>query len=168
MGDPDNKWSQPPAPPPPMFFGEKERDYVKQVNDELAERVLGQTVIYYPISLDNTNFHPLYGEAISKTFLPPIRVYAFVQVENTQTNDKYSYEYQSKLTVYFNRRRLTEDQDLYVRPGDFVQYGEVLYEIAKLYDDTRFYFGQVAHKFQVAAECIKARRGVFRGINDAG
>ena len=40
MSDPKNKWTRPAAPPAPMFFGQKERDLVKQVNDELAERVL--------------------------------------------------------------------------------------------------------------------------------
>ena len=44
MSDPKNKWTQPDAPPPPMFFGKNERDLVKQVNDELAERVVGQSV----------------------------------------------------------------------------------------------------------------------------
>ena len=38
-----DEWSQPEAPPPPMFAGKKERDLVKQVNDELIERVIGQT-----------------------------------------------------------------------------------------------------------------------------
>ena len=70
MANPKNKWTQPDAPPPPMFFGEKERNLVKQVNDELAERVIGQTVLYYPIDEKSTNFHPLYGESINKTFLP--------------------------------------------------------------------------------------------------
>ena len=39
-----NKWSQPDNPPPPLFIGKKERDLVKQVNDELIERVIGQQV----------------------------------------------------------------------------------------------------------------------------
>ena len=60
MADPKNKWSQPVAPPAPMFFGEKERDLVKQVNDELAERVVGQTIAYYPISIEDSNFNDLY------------------------------------------------------------------------------------------------------------
>jgi len=166
MGNPNDKWTQPDAPPPPMFFGLKERDLVKQVNDELAERVIGQTVLYYPIDLEATNFHPLYGESVNKTFLPPVRVYAYVVVENEQKNDKYSYDYQTKLTINFHRKRLTADQNLYVRPGDFVQYGEELYEIVRLFNDTRYYFGQVDHKFQVSAECVRARRGTFRGIND--
>ena len=63
-----DEWSQPEAPPPPMFTGKKERDLVKQVNDELIERVIGQTIAYYPVDMKHSNFHPLYGEAIEKTF----------------------------------------------------------------------------------------------------
>jgi len=161
MGDPEDKWEQPEAPPPPMFFGVKERNLVKQVNDELVERVVGQTILYYPIDIKRTNFHPLYGESINKTFLPPVRVYAYVTVENQQTNDKYSYEYQSSLTVNFHRKRLTADQDLFVRAGDFVLDGGKSYEIMRAYNDTRYYFGQVEHKFQVSADCRRARRGLF-------
>ena len=143
MSDPNNKWDQPEAPPPPMFFGKKERDLVKQVNDELAERVIGQPIAYYPISLEESNFNDIYGEAIDKISLPPVRVYAYVVVENEQTNDRYGYEYQTKLTVNFSEKRITADQNLYVRVGDFVQYGDQFYEIVRTYNDTRFYFGQV-------------------------
>jgi len=162
MSDPNNKWTQPAAPPPPMFFGEKERDLVKQVNDELAERVIGQTVAYYSISAEHTNFHPVYGEAVEKITLPPIRVYAFVEVDNEQSNERYGYEYQSKLIVNFHRRRLVEDQNLFVRAGDFIQYGNLFYEIVRTYNDTRYYFGQVDYKFQISAECVRAREGLFR------
>jgi hypothetical protein len=164
MSDPKNKWKRPAAPPAPMFFGKKERDLVKQVNDELAERVLGQTIAYYPISIEESNFNDIYGEAKEKVSLPPVRVFAYVIVDNEQTNNKYGYEYQTKLTVNFHRRRLVEDQNLFVRVGDFVQYGEVFYEIVKTYNDTRYLFGQVEHKFQISAECVKAREGVFRVI----
>ena len=57
---------------------------------------------------------------------------------------------------------LVEDQNLFVRAGDFIQYGDLFYEIVKTYNDTRYYFGQVEHKFQVSAECVRARRGLFR------
>ena len=67
----DNKWNQPDAPPPPLFTGKKERDLVKQVSDEVIERVIGQQILYYPISIEETNFHPVYGEALNKSFLNP-------------------------------------------------------------------------------------------------
>ena len=162
MSDPKNKWTRPGAPPAPMFFGEKERNLVKQVNDELAERVLGQTIAYYPVSIEESDFNDIYGEAKEKVTLPPVRVFAYVVVDNEQTNTKFGYEYQTKLTVNFHRRRLVEDQNLFVRVGDFVQYGEVFYEIVKTYNDTRYLFGQVEHKFQISAECVRAREGVFR------
>ena len=34
-----NEWEKPKSPPPPLFLGEKERDLVKQVNDELIEKL---------------------------------------------------------------------------------------------------------------------------------
>jgi hypothetical protein len=162
MADPKNKWDQPAAPPPPMFFGKKERDLVKQVNDELSERIIGQPIAYYPISLEESNFNETYGEAIEKVSLPPIRIYAYVEVENEQTNETFGYDYQTKLTVNFSERRITEDQNVYVRVGDFVQYGQFFYEIVRTYNDTRYYFGQVEHKFQISAECVRARDGAFR------
>ena len=79
------KWTQPDAPPPPLFAGVKERNLVKQVNDEIIERVVGQTIAYYPIDLERTHFHNLYGEAVKKTFLPPVAVKALIEYEGLKT-----------------------------------------------------------------------------------
>ena len=64
----DNRWSQPAQPPPPMFVGRAERNFVKQINDEVIEKVVGQQVLYFPIDITNSNFHPLYGESLKKSF----------------------------------------------------------------------------------------------------
>jgi hypothetical protein len=123
----DNKWNKPAAPPPPMFFGKKERDLVKQVNDEIIERVVGQQVLYFPIDLETTNYHPLYGEAIEKTFLPPLRVHALVEYQGIETNfmENVGLDKMTKIKVNFHKRRLTEDQNLFVREGDYVRYADV-------------------------------------------
>jgi hypothetical protein len=158
----DNKWNRPKAPPPPLFFGKKERDLVKQVNDELIEKVVGQQILYYPIDLQTTKFHSIYGEAIEKTFLPPIRIYALV--EFTEYSTKYmegvGIDAESEIQVHFHKRRLEEDQDLYVREGDFVSYGDKYYEIVTL-SKPKNLFGQVQHSFEISAKCRKARRGLF-------
>ena len=139
----NNKWSQPTQPPPPLFLGKKERDLVKQVNDELIERVVGQGIFYYPISMEHTNFHPTYGEAIEKTFLSPVRVYALIMWEGyeTQTTNM-GIDRRPSIVIHFHKRRLTEDQDLFVREGDFVKYGDTYYEIVQL-NEPRQIFGQV-------------------------
>ena len=157
----DNEWSQPEAPPPPLFAGEKERNLVKQVNDELIERVIGQTVLYYPIDLERSNFHDLYGEAIEKTFLSPVRIHCLVEKNETATSyTNYGVDKISNITVHFHKRRLTEDQNLFIREGDFLQYDGEFYEIADL-GQPRYLFGQDGQKFQITATCRKAREGVF-------
>jgi len=129
----ENKWSQPTQPPPPLFLGEKERNLVKQVNDELIERVIGQGIFYYPISIEHTNFHPLYGEALEKSFSNPIRVYALIMWEGFVTETtKLGIDKRPSIVIHFHKRRLTEDQDLFVREGDFVKYGDTFYEIVNL------------------------------------
>ncbi len=159
----DNKWNQPDAPPPPLFTGKKERDLVKQINDEVTERVIGQQILYYPISIEETNFHPIYGEAMNKTFMNPVRVYALVEWQGYETQTtNLGVDRLSKIVVHFHKRRLTEDQDLFVREGDFVLYGETFYEIATLNEPKRI-FGQKDHMMEITAECIKAREGLFNG-----
>ena len=157
----DNKWEQPAAPPPPLFAGKKERDLVKQVNDELIERVIGQTVLYYPIAQDKTNYHSLYGEAIKKSFLPPVRVYALVDWEGSETTStNFGVDRKATITVHFHKRRLNDDQDLYVREGDFVLYGKDYYEIVAL-SQPKELFGRTEHKMEITAKCTMAREGLF-------
>lgn len=152
---------QPEAPPPPLFLGEKERNLVKQVNDEIIERVIGQTVTYYPMSREHTNYHPVYGEAVQKTFLSPIKVQALVEWEGSKTEtEAYGIDRVTSITVKFHRRRLVEDQELYVREGDFLLYGDTFYEIITI-GEPKLLFGQIDFKFEIAAKCIKARESVF-------
>jgi hypothetical protein len=158
----DDKWEKLDAPPPPMFLGEKEKNLVKQVNDEIIERVVGQQILYFPIDIEHTDFHPLYGEAIEKSFLPPVRVFARVEYQGVETNviDNIGLDKKTGLKVMFHKRRLTEDQDMLVREGDFVRYGSIFYEIVKL-NEPKHLFGQADTQFEIVADCIRARDGVF-------
>ena len=157
-----NKWDRPESPPPPLFLSKKERDLVKQVNDELIEKVIGQQVLYYPIDMDATNFHDLYGEATEKTFLPPIRVYALVEYTEFSTDylDGAGIDKTWEININFHKRRLEEDQNLYVREGDFILYNGYYYEIVKL-SEPRLLFGQDNRDFEIAARCRRARKGLF-------
>ena len=157
-----NEWKRPEAPPPPLFLGKKERDLVKQVNDELIEKVIGQQILYYPIDMENTDFHDLYGEAVEKTFLPPIRVYALVEFTEFATAymDGVGIDKTWEINIHFHNKRLEDYQNLYVREGDFVLYGEYYYEIVKLSEEKKL-FGQVDYDFELSARCKRARKGLF-------
>jgi hypothetical protein len=154
-----NEWKKPAAPPPPLFLGKKERDLV---NDELIEKIIGQQILYYPIDLETTNFHELYGEAVEKTYLPPVRVYALVEFTDYSTEylEGAGIDKSWEILVHFHKRRLTEDQNLFVREGDFVLYGDFFYEVIKLSEPKKL-FGQIDHSFEIAATCKRARKGLF-------
>ena len=118
-----DKWTQPNSPPPPLFVGRAERNFVKQINDELTEKIVGQQVLYFPIDVERSNFHPLYGEAIKKTYLPPVRVYTLVEYAGSdRVQQQFVFDNLYNINVHMHKRRLTEDQDLFARLGDFVQY----------------------------------------------
>jgi hypothetical protein len=157
-----DEWSRPTAPPPPLFLGKKERNLVKQVNDELIEKIIGQQILYYSIDVERTNFHSLYGEAIEKTYLPPIRVYALIEYTDfvTEYMEGVGIDKTWEINVHFHKRRLEEDQNVFVREGDFVLYNDNYHEIVKL-TQPKLLFGQDNQEFEIAARCRRSRKGTF-------
>ena len=64
------------------------------------------------------------------------------EVPQTTTTTPLGVDRIEKISVAFHKRRLIEDQDLFVREGDFIQYGENFYEILTL-QEPKWLFGQV-------------------------
>ena len=65
-----------------------------------------------------------------------------------------------EINVHFHKRRLEEDQDVYVREGDFVLYNGNYHEIVKL-SEPRLLFGQDSREFEIVATCKRSRQGMF-------
>ncbi len=143
MSNKNNKWENLSSPPPRMFFGKKERDFTKQTTDQLVEIVIGQEIVYFPIDVEKTNFHSLYGEAIEKVFLSPIHIYALVEYQGQETlTTNYGIDKKSSpIKIHFSKKRLVDDQNVFVNQGDFVQYGNDIYEIVDLNEPNEM-FGQ--------------------------
>lgn len=155
----ENLWTPPMVEniPPKIFFNDQEKKFQKGVSEELLERVIGQPILYYPISIEHTNFHPLYGESVNKIFLPPIRVYVLVNWEGYKTSyTNGRLDRTPTIKINFHKRRLTEDQELFTREGDYVLYFETLYEIVSL-NEPRVIWGDQRQKMEIEATCIKAR-----------
>ena len=94
-------------------------------------------------------------------------MHVLVQYEGSNTtSEEFGVDRLDNATVLFHRRRLTEDQDLFVRVGDYIQYDNKYYEIVEL-AEPRYIFGQDAgldgHKVEIAASVRRARKGLFEG-----
>ena len=89
-------------------------------------------------------------------------MYALVELNEygTKYSDNIGLDKEARITVNFHKRRLEEDQNLFVREGDFILYGKTFYEIVIL-KEPRQLFGQIDNRFEITAMCVRAREGLF-------
>lgn len=158
-----NKFSRLPQPPAPLFINKKERDFQKQVSNELIERVIGQEILYFPLDITNSNYHDLYGEAIQKSYLPSIHIYVLIEWHDFSTEtSQYGIDRTSSITLHFHHRRLTEDQDLQVQEGDIIQFDHDYFEISEIYEPSLL-FGNTEFRTEISCKAHKIRQDFFQG-----
>lgn len=151
------KWTRPSNPPPPIFVGTPENNFQKQVAKEVTEFVFNQQILYFAVDVEKTNWHPLYKEAIHKVFYQPVLIKVLVDFEdNESTSTKNGHDRKRRASIHFAKRRLTEDQNLFVRPGDLIFLDDVYYEILTLTEPEELW-GQIEHKVGITANCVSTR-----------
>lgn len=140
------------------FIGQKELSFMAQINKELIQNVVGQEVIYYRIIVEKTRVNDLYNEAINKSYAEPVKINCLVYYENSaESVSIFPADSKFNVDVYFHNIELAE-REITPRMGDFVQFGEVLYEI---YSTSRpqIAFGQIDQKVMTKCTCGPARQG---------
>ena len=63
-----------------------------------------------------------------------------------------------EINVHFHKRRLEEDQNMYIREGDFVLYGETYYEIVKLVQNKQLYQLKLPRTFRQVQRFLLSSR----------
>lgn len=143
------------------FITEREIAFINKVNKELIQKVTGAEVSYYAISLEKSKVNKLYGESIQKVWDAPIQIYGRVLYDNVQSattglgvDSKYNIE------VYFHKLEL-EERNVVPKEGDFVEFGEVYYEITSV-TQPQIVFGQINNKVMTKCVCVPSREGQFQ------
>lgn len=148
------------------FIDTKAIAYIDAINRQLIQRVIGEEVIYYAISLKNTEVKRLYGEAVKKTASAPVRINALVKYENPNTRSMdFGMDAVFNLEVYFHNKELTERN---VKPteGDFIEYGGIFFEITSV-TQPQLVYGQIENKIMTKCVCITSREGQFQFGNQS-
>jgi len=139
-----------------LFVGDREVNFFHGLAKELIQKTICQKIIYYSVSEKHTNAHRLYDEAIKKTVYHPVEVNALILfTEPTQSVGQFSLDTVYKVEVSFHIEEL-EERNLIPREGDFVKFGNVLYEIEKL-TRPQIIYGQINNEMTVKASCRVAR-----------
>lgn len=113
-----------------LFITSREIQLINDITKEFIKDVVGQYVIYYPVSVMKTNVDLVYDEAIDKIFNNPIKIDALVgQAQRENAFDKFGiYQNSAKIEVYVQSRDLL-DKGISLNIGDFFVYGASTYEI---------------------------------------
>jgi hypothetical protein len=144
-----------------LFLTPRELNFISDITKEIVKDVIGQKVIYYPISEIRTKTHGVYNEAVKKIYDNPIIVDALVNNEfQTDTKiDKFGVDAQYKIEVYIQHRDLVE-KGINVNIGDYFSFSDIFYEITER-SFMRNIYGMAEHKDGVRIVGMKARKGLF-------
>jgi hypothetical protein len=147
-----------------LFVGQSEVDFFNGITKELIQKVVGQKIIYYAISEEHTNTHRLYDEAIKKTSWRPVEINALILFnEPLQTVTQFSIDTIYSIEVYFHIHELRE-RKVIPREGDFVKFGDILYEIEKL-NKPQIVYGQIENQVMTKAICRVSRKSQFEVLD---
>jgi len=144
-----------------LFITPREVNFISDITKEIIKDVVGQKIIYYPISEIKTKTHEVYNEALRKIFDSPIVIDALVD-NNFQTEtkiDKFGVDAQYKIEVFIQHRDLVE-KGINVNIGDFFSFGENFYEITER-SFMRNVYGMPEHKDGVRLVGMKSRESLF-------
>jgi hypothetical protein len=148
-----------------LFVGNKEITFFNSINKELIQRVIGQKVLYYSVSEEHTNSHRIYDEAIRKTTFQPVEINALVLYNDPeQTVGKLSIDTIYNIEVYFHYHELDE-RNIVPREGDFVKFGDIIYEIQKL-TKPQIVYGQMENLVMIKSTCQVSRKSQFEVLDD--
>lgn len=148
-----------------LFIGPREVNFFNGINKELLQKIICQKIIYYSVSLEETNVHRLYDEAVRKSVYTPVEVNALVLYqEPEQKVDQFSIDTTYKLEVYFYQEELRE-RSIIPREGDFLKFGDVVYEMEKL-NRPQIVYGQIEKEVMVKAVCRVARESQFKVLDN--
>ncbi len=143
-----------------LFVTQKELALISDLNKELMKDLVGQFLVYFPISEAKTRNHEIYNESPEKVFDNPIKIPAIVSNEEDpiETNI-FGPDYRSKINAFVHYNDLV-DNNINIAVGDFVKWGDVYYEISNLVR-LRPVMGHEEEMEGFRLECVMARTGKF-------
>ena len=121
-----------------MLFGSA-RDFnlLTKINRELLSDVVEQEILYYKISLEDTSAN-LYGEALEKIFLTPVKLNCLItRGDQVITVDEMGPDLNRESSFAFLRKDL-EDSVVVPEVGDVLLWEENYYEVDTVRENQLF------------------------------
>lgn len=143
------------------FVTEREHNLINRWNRELIQDTSQQEIIYYAISYEDSRVHDVYDEAVHKEYLQPVRINARVEWDqNASTAGGGTLDSTYSCTVFLHHTECIE-RNLNPREGDFIEFGQVVFEITTA-TWAKPVYGQMNAKLEHQLTCVTSREGQFK------
>lgn len=150
-----------------LFVTSREIQFINDINKEFIKDIVGQTIVYYPVSILKTKVHPVYNEAVRKIFDNPIKIPCLANTPDVGVNiDRWSIDRTSNIEVYVQARDLI-DKGFTLYEGDFFTFGNQAYEVSSFLNIGNIY-GQEEYEIGYKITGTPARVGQFDPKNFLG
>ncbi len=143
----------------PLFRSRNDINFVKRINQEIIERVVGEKFTYYAISDEYTDDN-LYGESKEKIFHAPVSVYGLIQWQDQEpTTTEYGHDVVYKIKIFLSQETLTKI-NLEPVEGDMVEYDNKKFELLNITEPVQI-FGKSGAAIGKVLECRSVRESTF-------
>ena len=141
----------------PFFIPQKEFDLINQMNEELIDELVGQSVDIYKVNIDRTEDN-VYGESTTKYYDIGFRVNCLILYNEPEVNqDEFGADLNADIEMYFQRENLSSGSlNFYPESGDIVDWNNYYWEINGT-TEPQLFVGHPGYKHQIKATAHRAR-----------
>jgi len=131
----------------PKFVLERDVDFFKSIARELVDDVVQNIITLFKINLNETKVN-IYGEAMNKTWLPGVNLYALVDREPESARyEGFGADTDQNITFKVDRFKC-EEINVYPEVGDIIFYNNSYFEIDNT-TEIQFAGGQPYNNFSI-------------------
>ena len=141
----------------PFFVPQKEFDLINQMNEELIDEIVGQSVDIYKVNVERTEDN-VYGESTAKYYDIGFRVNCLIDFSEPEViQDEFGSDTNSNITMYFQRENLASGSlNFYPENGDIVDWNDFYWEINGT-TEPQLFAGHPNFKHNIVATANRSR-----------
>ena len=141
----------------PFFIPQKEFDLINQMNEELIDEIVGQSVDIYKVNVERTEDN-VYGESTAKYYDIGFRVNCLIEyAEPTIEQEEFGADLNGNISMFFQRENLASGSlNFYPEIGDIVDWNDYYWEINGT-TEPQLFAGHPNFKHNIVATAHRSR-----------
>ena len=141
----------------PFFIPQKEFDLINQMNEELIDEIVGQSVDIYKVNVERTEDN-VYGESTAKYYDIGFRVNCLINYNEPEiVQEEFGADLNSSIEMFFQRENLSSGSlNFYPEIGDIVDWNDYYWEINGT-TEPQLFVGHPGYNHQIKATAHRSR-----------